>query len=148
MVRLPPLTTAASSSTITTPVRASLKKAVPAVSRQTFGENQMDSLSNYGNTFLNDVAALFLSQFFDHTQFVSFQKLCRLFPPLLWWHAYSGCTIVSLPRDVLLRRVCAKNSISASDRSQTENPIKAWAIHTPTLLGTLDHGLLLVHRRR
>ena len=28
----------------------------------------------------------------------------------------------------------AKNSISASDSSQTENPIKAWAFHTPTLL--------------
>ena len=27
-----------------------------------------------------------------------------------------------------------QNSISASDSSQTENPIKAWAIHTPTLL--------------
>ena len=37
---------------------------------------------------------------------------------------------------------CTKNSISASDRSQTENPIKAWVIHTPTLLGALDHGLL------
>ena len=28
----------------------------------------------------------------------------------------------------------AKNSISASESSQTENPIKAWAFHTPTLL--------------
>ena len=28
---------------------------------------------------------------------------------------------------------CAKNSISASDSSLAENPIKAWAIHTPTL---------------
>ena len=27
----------------------------------------------------------------------------------------------------------AKNSISASDSSLAENPIKAWAIHTPTL---------------
>ena len=28
---------------------------------------------------------------------------------------------------------CAKNSISASDSSMAENPIKAWAIHTPSL---------------
>ena len=28
----------------------------------------------------------------------------------------------------------AKNCISASDSSQTENPIKAWAFHTITLL--------------
>ena len=27
----------------------------------------------------------------------------------------------------------AKNSISASDSSLAENPIKAWAIHTPSL---------------
>ena len=28
---------------------------------------------------------------------------------------------------------CAKNGISASDSLLAENPIKAWAIHTPTL---------------
>ena len=32
-----------------------------------------------------------------------------------------------------VRSYSAKNSISASDSSLAENPIKAWAIHTPTL---------------
>ena len=32
-----------------------------------------------------------------------------------------------------VRSNSAKNSISASDSSLAENPIKAWAIHTPTL---------------
>ena len=32
-----------------------------------------------------------------------------------------------------LPSLSAKNSISASDSSLAENPIKAWAIHTPSL---------------
>ena len=32
-----------------------------------------------------------------------------------------------------LPSLSAKNSISASDNLLAENPIKAWAIHTPTL---------------
>ena len=32
-----------------------------------------------------------------------------------------------------VRSNSAKNSISASDSSLAENPIKAWAIHTPSL---------------
>ena len=38
-----------------------------------------------------------------------------------------------LPMFKEVRSNCAKNSISASDSSLAENPIKAWAIHTPTL---------------
>ena len=40
---------------------------------------------------------------------------------------------LSLPMFKEVRSNCAKNSISASDSSLAENPIKAWAIHTPTL---------------
>ena len=36
-----------------------------------------------------------------------------------------------------------KNSISASERSQIEKPINAWAIHTPSLLPFSYYGLLL-----
>ena len=36
-----------------------------------------------------------------------------------------------------------KNSISASERSQIEKSINAWAIHTPSLLGFFYYGLLL-----
>ena len=44
-----------------------------------------------------------------------------------------------------LPSLSAKNSISASDSSLAENPIKAWAFHTPTLsrrgrLWTPDYG--------
>ena len=38
-----------------------------------------------------------------------------------------------LPMFKEVRSNCAKNSISASDSSLAENPIKAWAIHTPSL---------------
>ena len=40
-----------------------------------------------------------------------------------------------LLKDAILRRVwspLSKNSISASSGRQKENPIKAWALHTPT----------------
>ena len=48
-------------------------------------------------------------------------------------HTDSDAVALRLPMFKEVRSNCAKNSISASDSSLAENPIKAWAIHTPTL---------------
>ena len=46
---------------------------------------------------------------------------------------HTDTVALRLPMFKEVRSNCAKNSISASDSSLAENPIKAWAIHTPTL---------------